>query len=182
MGTNGNEAGAFEELAHKFATISAGYHERLPRLEAEVDSAKSASLVCLGVAKEARDTAKEARDAAKEARAAAKSCERAVRMLLGAARDTAREVAQEVAEEVAEGVATDVAEHSSRYDIRKLEASATGPHEKIAEVEKKLENLDGQKKGAGDALTALRHWVLFGIAVVAAVAAFSAWAAAHAGR
>jgi len=171
MGTNGSEAGAFEEIARKYARIAAGYDERLPRLEQELDESKSLSHACLGVAKEARD-------AAKEAARAARSCEAAVKELMGAARDVAKEVARETAEDVA----TDVAEHSSRYEIRKLDATMTGPHEKVAEVEKRLAEMDGLKKGSDEAMTNLRNWVLFGIAVAVAIAGFSAWVAAHSGH
>lgn len=49
--------------AQEWANIAAGFYERLPRLEAETDEAKSNAIAACGMAKEARDMAKEARDA-----------------------------------------------------------------------------------------------------------------------
>lgn len=169
-GTNGGEAGAYQELANRVADALCGYHEKLPAIEAEIDEAKSAALACLAGVNRATVAAGEAKDAAERAESAAKSCERAVKELVR----NAKRVAEDVARETVEEVAAD----SSRHHGPLPDQSA--PHQAITEVRDQLVEMRGEKKGSKEALTNLRTWVTFAVLVTGSIVALVTWALAHA--
>jgi hypothetical protein len=166
------------DLMRKYADIALGYAERLPKLEDDLADTKSAALAALGVSKEAREVATEARDAARETTAAVEKLGKVLDELRGAFDESRREVkkAKRTAAEAAEA-ADEALERSSKHDVNAILAGT--PAAKIIELEQQIIAIRAEQKGSSSYGSGMRAYVLFAIAVIAAIFGLSGWLARH---